>query len=753
MAIQKLLRKIPFASKPGIDEMLANDDFTKYTQDDLDRFEEMLIQNSEDNCKDMIRGYFKVLSSLAKRGSRDGFFVRVVGVFRRMLHNTSETAEKHEESAAAPSKKRRRRSSAGISKRIKREDPTEYKAEIVEDNTFCENSTNTCASHAIRKSTANDFESTHLDRKPNTERQRRKISYGYCPEDLVGKPISPDLFTRALNPEYNFIPGLPKLVLGDIPTDEEDEYFRKKEYMSSFSDEYDEKCNFNDGKPYNCRRCVEKEYVDKMEGFGLLGGNSGLLGVVTDRECVHSDDRKRDEVHSSQEKRRKIEGKYYVDWVIETDMSNAEHSVGREGSLGAQRAYGNCDATDSVLDKADAAVTERISAGDAAEGTDGGNKGTVVGGDLNNTSDTIAKSSLSGHFSDRIGGDNKGTAFDAETSAENIQPSFKSTEMRENTCVYGSAEKSASKTTPFVLDNGVSNKKHELDASFVTKTMQSPQSKAPYSCTTSVETTLEPEFSKRQTGQKVSLLSSSADVSKSEMRMPHILIPESFSEVPNGALPTKQNTSSSYISSTADDKNMDLGVNMQHIRVELPQALQNITETQSSKELPSIATPYCWNSAAAAYKNNRDEHLPAKKRDLQTMQSHSSTVNSAAFALQKDSQPSMPFSYTQEGPLANASFLSISGTVKSPFSPGIDMNAKQESIHSGHFAEKTHGTMESARQDVPSFTNIFEANTPSAANDQPLIPQGNLFGSPSGEASRTSREGQDVASRFNRRKR
>lgn len=741
MAIQKLLRKISFASKPGIEEMLANDDFTKYTQDDLDRFEEILIQNSEDRCKDMIRSYFKVLSSLAKRGRGDGFFGRVVSVFRKMLHSTPDTAEKHEQSTAAPSKKRRRRSSTGISKRIKREDPAACKAEVVGAAAVCVDGTSTCASHAIRERTASDVEPAHLEPAPSTRRQRRKMSYGYCPEDLVGKPISPDLFTRAINPEYNFLPGLPKLVLGDIPTDEEDEYFRKKEYMSSLSDEYDEKCNFNDGKPYNCRRCVEKEYVDKMEGLGLLGGDAGLLGVVTDRRYVHTDDRRRDDMHSLHEKRRKIEGKYYVDWVIKTDTPCAEHALRRDSSLEAHGAYSNREnAADGGAERAGAAVAERSSAGEAeaADRADGDNTDAAAESGMGKANAAAAESPFAGHFSDRKEGDDKGTA-----PAESIQPSSKNTEERKNACVFGSSEGSAFQPAKLVLANGGDCKRHELNASFVAQTLHAPQTN------TFTEATLETELPRRQIVQEVTPLTLFADVSKSDMKVPQMVIPESPTSVQNSALSTKENTSPSFVSSTAD-KNMSLGAD---VRVELPQALQNTTETQSAMGLPSIATPYCWNSAAAAHKNNAEDHSPAKKRDLQTMQNRSSTAGSSMFASQKDHQSPMPFSYTQESAMAKTSFLSNTSAVKSPFSPGRDMNIKPESTHSAHFATGSHDAVETGRQEAPGFANLFEANTPGATNNQPLVPQGNLFGSPGGEASRASREGQDVASRFNRRKR
>lgn len=740
MALQRLLRKISFAGSPGIEEMLANDDFTKYTQDDLDRFEEILIQNSEEKCKDMIRSYFKVLSSLAKRGRGDGFFGRVASVFRKMLRGTPDTAEKREESTAAPSKKRRRRSSAGISKRIKREDPAARKAEVVSATAVCVDGANACASHAIRERAASNAELAHSAQGPGARRQRRKMSYGYCPEDLVGKPISPDLFARAINPEYNFLPGLPKLVLGDIPTDDEDDYFRKKEYMSSLSDEYDEKCNFNDGKPYNCRRCVEKEYVDKMEGLGLLGGDAGVLGVAADRRYVHTDDRSRDDVHSLHEKRRKIEGKYYVDWAIKTDTHCAEHSLRSDSSQRAHGVYSTReDERGGGADEAGAAVAERSSAGEAAGRADGDNADSVIASDLDNASAVVAKSPFADHFSDRTDGDGKDTA-----AAKSPQQSGKNTEEREHAFALGPPEGLASQQAKLVSDSESDRKRHELNASFVAQTLHAPQTSA------LIETTLETELPKMQNGQEATPHALFADVSKSSMNVPHMPVPESHAGVQNSALSTKENTSPSCISSTADSI-LSPGANVQHTRFELPQ-VPNTTETQSAVGLPSIATPFCWSSASAAHKSNADDHSPAKKRDLQTMQSRSSTMGSA-FASQKDNQSPVPFSYTQESAMAKMSFLSSASAVKSPFSPESGTNTKAESTHSAHFATRPHDAMEAGRQEVSSFANLFEASTQGAANSQPLIPQGSLFESPGSEASRASREGQDVASRFNRRKR
>lgn len=753
MAIHKLLSKIPFTSKPGLEEMLTNDDFTKYTQDDLDRFEEVLIQNSEDKCKDMIRSYFKVLSSLAKRGGGSGFFGRVASAFRRILHNKSDATQKYEESITALSKKRKRRSSAGVSKRIKRDDPTSCKTDVAVENTTWVNGMNIRANRTIQEGTENGFEHAHPVPDSGTRRQRRKISYGYCPEDLVGKPISPDLFTRALNPEYNFLPGLPKLVLGDIPTDEEDEYFRKKEYMNSFSDEYGEKCNFNDGKPYNCRRCVEKEYIDKMEGLGLLGCDAGLLDVVIDRGHVRNDDRKGDDAHSLQEKRRKIEGKYYVDWVIKADTPSAEHSLRCKSSMEAQGTNSKENAAHGELDKANAVMSERSSTGDSVEGVDGDNKGTVISGDLDKAKAAIAKSPFTGHLLDRTCEETKNVALDAVVSTENIQHSSKSTE-EENTRVFGSSEGYTSKTTEVVLESNGDHKNHRVDASLATRTLHASQSDVLYSSNRYIETTLDSEFSKKQVEQEVSSLSSSADASKTETGVPHMLIPESPSESSKGTLFTKENAISGDASANSADKNMIQNVDVQQVRVGLPQDLQSTIETHTVKKLPSIPMPYCWSSATATYKVNTEEQFPAKKRDLQTMQSRSNTVGSSIFASQKDHQTPVPFSYTDKSAMPKvSSFLSNTGTVKTLSSPSGNMNTEPESTHSAHFPERSHDAIDTGLQKASIFANLFEANTPSAANNQPLMPQGNLFGSPSGESSRLNREGQDVASRFNRRKR
>lgn len=727
MAMQKLLRKIPFTSKPRIEEMLANDDFTKYTQDDLDYFEDILVQCSEDKCKDMIRSYFKVLSGLAKKSSGDGFFGRIIGVFKRMLQSTSGTDKKHEEDVAAPSKKRRRRSSVGISKRVKRQDTQDSAIGIAENRGVCVDDINASAGHTIRDSSTNASEYVYQEHPQNARGQRRTMSYGYCPEDLVGKPISPDLFTRALNPEYNFLPGLPKLVLGDIPTDEEEEYFRNKEYLNSFDDDDGERCNFNDGKPYNCKKCAEKEYVEKIESLGLLGRDAGLLYVVADGRYMYADDEKKEDVHSIQEKRRRIIGKYYVDWNIKTDAPSAADNFVCESNVGeAFEAHtGTKNAVDNVLGEAGAIEVERPSLYHAVDEIDGEGKNTTKGYDV------VAQT---GHI-----------PFSGEKADE-----------KEKAHILGPVGSAASKITPVTPDSSDSHKRQEINTSWLKNVPNTTHVEAQPPCSISTGATLEftpLKMQFEQVGPLSPLLST--EVLKSDLNVSPSFNPESapLSGVPDITLPTEGHMTSSYISG-AIEKDTKHGIGGQQEHIDISWGLQRTTATQGAEGPSSVAVPYCWDSAIATYKKSTGDNSPAKKRGIQTMQSSNSVVEAATFVSQKDNQSRIPFSYTQGGAMAKVSFLSNTVPLEKAFDSGRALEAKSESTYSAHVPVGSHeGHAEAGHQGIPSFVNLFDTSALSAATNQPFMPPGNLFGNPNDEASRPSREGQDVASRFNRRKR
>ncbi|KAF7683068.1 hypothetical protein TCON_1718 [Astathelohania contejeani] len=92
-----------------------------------------------------------------------------------------------------------------------------------------------------------------------------RVSYGILtPKYSDPKNIPGDIMARVRRGEWKIDKSIPSLVFGDIPTDEEEEYFSRTNISNIISDESEseeliEKCNFNDGKPYNCRKCIEKD--------------------------------------------------------------------------------------------------------------------------------------------------------------------------------------------------------------------------------------------------------------------------------------------------------------------------------------------------------------------------------------------------------------------------------------------------------------------------------------------------------------
>ncbi|KAL0266175.1 UNVERIFIED_CONTAM: hypothetical protein PYX00_011892 [Menopon gallinae] len=719
-APEKLLRRIPFASKPRIEEMLANDDFSKYTQDDLDYFEEVLVQCSEDKCKDMIRRYFKVLSSLAGRSSGDGFFGRILGVFRRMLQNVPGDDKKHDGETGTSTKKRRRRSSTGTHKRVKRQEGLDGVMHPAGNGVICTGEGYAAAESADRGASVNATEHACMEHTQNKERLRRRMSYGYCPEDLVGKPISPDLFARALNPEYNFLPGLPKLVLGDIPTDEEEEYFRCREYLVGIDDDRGERCNFNDGRPYNCRKCTEKEYVEKIESIGLLRCDAGLLDVVGDRECANPGDDKREEAHSMQEKRRRIAGKYYVDWIVKPDAASAKHPPICESTLGVSVAHTDSkNAAFDTLEKTGTAETGSPALDNEAGKADGEDKNTVR----------------------NVAAQTEHAPFDGGEPRED-----------EKARLPGPEGGAASRAAPVVPDSAGSDREHGASTPSAAEPTNAARAGATFFGSTSAGTVPESIPLHRQAEQAGQFSRTlSTEGSKLGVDVLHTLSTNQgpLSDLPNITLAAEGHAAPSYVSKAAETAT-DRGTGEQLEHAGASPVLQEAAAAQGAEGLPSISVSYSWSSAIAAHKKGAGNNSPAKKRGLQTMQSHSNAIGGPVFSLNMSSPgQTAPLHYTQGGAMERPSILNNNtGVLGGVLGAEGALDARTENTHGAGAPAMFHGSVDAGRQDAPSFANMF-----GAPDGQAFVPQGSLFGSPNDEAGRPNREGQDVASRFNRRKR
>lgn len=294
--VQRILRKVPFLGKPRIEDVLSNDDFARYTQEDIRYLEELLVECSENGCRELIHTYFAVLSDLATRPSDKGIFSKIVDLFRRMVSRD----DVGESENTVLSKKRRKESVDQPQKRIKKseEDPQDV------------------GSDAEETQRVDDVGMTETTGRRRTAVDGRWVSYGYCPKDLVNRPLHPDDLDRALNPNYNFLPGAPRLLFGKMPTDEEEDYFEAEEQTVDEQNSV-ERCNFNDGKPYTCRQCIAKEHLDRMEALGLLKSEDVHLNVPVVGHASADIDL------SLRVAKKKVRSTYYVDWDVKVPQAIA----------------------------------------------------------------------------------------------------------------------------------------------------------------------------------------------------------------------------------------------------------------------------------------------------------------------------------------------------------------------------------------------------------------------------------------------